>query len=184
MYLNKDLSAYTDAELIDFINQLNNPMDYLLQKNSIIPEISKRNWDYRNLIYDESGILYLANQVILEQNVLFEKNVPLPSQVGLFYQKTLAPSFINLLENKELNGKRLVTSKNNANQLFLGCKQVTIIEPNQLSDLTSNDVFIFMQIGEQIFPELQTSLKSYNLNQYIIFTRKVGFRQYGYFEVK
>ncbi|MVX34388.1 hypothetical protein [Myroides sp. LoEW2-1] len=183
MYLNKDLSAYTDAEFIDFINQLNNPMDYLLQKNSIIPEISKRNWDYRNLIYDESGILYLANQVILEQNVLFEKNVPFPSQVGLFYQETLSPSFSNLLENRALNGKRLVTSRNNANQLFLGGKQVAIIESNQLSELTADDLFIFMQIGEQIFPELQTSLKSCNLDQYIIFTRKTGFRQYGYFEV-
>ncbi|MGL4584962.1 MAG: hypothetical protein ACRCVU_18510, partial [Flavobacterium sp.] len=67
---------------------------------------------------------------------------------------------------------------------FMTCNQVTIIDSDELVDLTSDDVFIFLRIGDHIFPECPTFSESFNLDQHIIFTRNVGFRQYGYFTIK
>lgn len=175
------LFTLSDAELVDFINELKNPEDYSFQKNKLIPEINKRGWEISPIVCNDSGLLYLQNKVYLEQNTLFEQEVLLPSLVGRFYQ-IWRSAWNELIERPELKDKRLVTTVTNAKQSFLHEGRVRIVKAKKISKLKSKDVFIFMEVEGKLYPRIEC-LSLLKADHYVLFKRKPGYRYFGEFKV-
>lgn len=181
-------SHLSDHEFIGLLRVLPRPSTQFTRIELLV-EFNNRQWDY-SCIVDNAELstnatpkFHLDSQLLIKNNVIFEKRIQKPTQVGNFYRNYLHPAIISLQNNPLLQGLELVTFDYIREQMYMTDSTLSVITPEQLPELKPNQVFVYMQLNGKTFPtssELEPFIKN---KTKVIYHRQEGFRMFGEFEV-
>lgn len=177
-------STLSNQEFIAVLNQLPTPVTQYTAAE-LVAEFTNRKWDFSNIIskFSNPPQLFLENKVVIENNVIFEKDVPLPAQVIRFYRERIHPARQFLKQHALLQDKQLVTYEYIQKQMYQTDSLVKLTSPEQLADLKPSEVFVYMKVKGQMFP-LPAEVEPYLQNMTrVVYNRDEGFRMFGTFEV-
>lgn len=177
-------STLSNSDFIAVLNQLPTSITQYTTAE-LVAEFTNRKWDFSNIIskFSNPPQLFLENKVVVENNVIFEKNVPLPAQVIRFYRERIHPARQFLKQHASLQDKQLVTYEYIQKQMYQTDSLVKLTSPELLADLKPSHVFVYMKVNGQMFPtpaEVEPYLQ--NMTR-VVYNRDEGFRMFGTFEV-
>ena len=168
-----DSSLLSEKELIHWIN--NSERKVIQASEELVKkEFVQRGWNYQNLISsNKAASICLEQPLWVDQHVLFECEIPYPTQVGLFYKNRILPIQTFLSECRLLKEKELVTYSWIRDQLFLG-KRITTISEGEL--LREQQVFVFLKQYGCLFPRYESIAPRLENNIKVVFDKGEQYR--------